>query len=107
LPVSRAYHAFIQAAKHSWKASGPSRAKTRSKVAGDPVGQIQEAFEPVLAFPAEQGDLLEVVGPGDDGADGDDQDRLKGMKFAAVEARILELAKMANQGKRLGHAHPP
>jgi hypothetical protein len=76
-------------------------------VAGNPVGQFEKTFEPVLAFLAEQGDLLKVIGSGDDGADSDDQDRLKGMTLAPVDARVFELAKMAKQGKRLGHANPP
>src|SRR5262249_32475623 len=49
----------------------PGKDALEGVVAWDSVGQLEKALEPVLAFLAEQGDLLEVVGPGDDGADGD------------------------------------
>src|SRR5262249_57546329 len=43
-------------------------------VAGDAVGQGQEPSQPLAATPGEGLDLGEVVGPADDGTDGDDEE---------------------------------
>src|SRR5262249_6950717 len=57
-------------------------------VRGDAVGQGQEPCQPVAATLAERFDLREVVGPGDDGTDGDDQDVWEQVSLAAVEAGV-------------------
>jgi hypothetical protein len=46
---------------------------------GDAVGQLQETLQPVATLAAERLDVLPVLGAGDDGAEGDDEDVLQPM----------------------------
>jgi hypothetical protein len=83
----------------------------------DAIGQLQEAAQPIEAIAPEGDDLLPVLGPGDDRAQGDDDDvlelmqppmRLPGALQPGKEPgdRQVRLPSLSGLGKR-GHRSPP
>jgi hypothetical protein len=73
-------------------------------VGGDAVGQGEEGLQPVLAAPAEGGDLLEVI----DATEGDHDDVDQQVQLAVVEAGVAETGEIAlNRDRRRCHSSPP
>jgi hypothetical protein len=74
----------------------------------DAVGQRQEGPQPVQALLAESGDLLPVVGAGDDGAQGDGDDVEQQVAGAPLHARVFQRREAAKDGEGRGrHDAPP
>jgi len=55
----------------------------------NPIGQGQKRLEPVPPFASKGFDLLPVVGPGEDGTQGDGDEVQQQVPFAPVQARVF------------------
>ena|ERR1051326_4581237 len=82
----------------------------------DTVGQFQEAAQPVEAFASEGHDLLPVLSPSDDRAQGDDEDVLQVVQAAVGSPWVLEFGKEGGYRQvglqlrklgKVGHRSPP
>src|SRR5205085_11752998 len=68
-------------------------------VGGAALVQFEEAFEPVVAFAGEGGDLLPIVAAADDSADGDGNKVAQQILAAMPAARILEQTEVFLDGE--------
>src|SRR5262245_5614743 len=68
-------------------------------VAGDAVGQLQEAGQPVLLGVAESLDVIPALRPADDGAQGDDDDVGQLVPPGAADARVGQVGEVRRDGQ--------
>ena len=94
--------AWIQLKRHFSNAAGIEAGQDAAEgvVGGDAVGQVEVAGEPVPAVAAELVDGGERVGPGEDAADGDEDDVDQGVLAGALDARVLEVLEVPLEGGR-------
>ena len=71
-------------------------------VRGNPIGQLQELLQPVPFGVSEflHGD--KVIGAGDHGTDGEEQDVAEVVALTALDAGVLQAIKVAKEGRRRG-----
>ena len=72
-------------------------------VAGDAVGQCEQALEPVALGLAELLDVHKALGTAEQRAEGDEQNVVERMAFGAREARVFEVVEVVAEADVFGH----
>ena len=72
-------------------------------VAGDAVGECEQALEPVALGLAELLDVHKALGTAEQRAEGDEQNVVERMAFGAREARVFEVVEVVAEADVFGH----
>ena len=100
-------HSIKHSIKHSWNRSGSKRENTSPKVSCDgmPLGQFQEAAEPLLPALAKHLHMDPRVSTAGNGANGDGNDVQQLVSLAPVNPRILQSLETLHDISTLPFSH--